>query len=164
MRSSMAPAAAAACIRGGLTQGVWPRLTRPGAQVRGRAYVDDVRLWAVRRGWRNSWRPVVRGRFDPAPDGGSVLIGSIGWHPAARVFTYFWLGGVAAFEVTAIVLLTGAVLRGEWRALLPGLPFLIAPLAMGAFGAGLVLVASQMGAGDEKYLRTWLRQRLGSTE
>ena len=118
-----------------------------------------LRLTAKRPGVRNSFRPVLRGELSPASEG-CVLIGTIGWHPVVRVFSFLWLSGVAAFFLTGVVGSVGMAVSGQGRSALGMLVFAGVAVGFAAFFAGLLAFGGWLGRKDEEFLLDWLSGRL----
>lgn len=127
--------------------------------VRGRVTTEHVRLAAMKPGFRNSWRPVFRGRWETRGTT-TQLVGKIGWHPAVKIFSAVWLGGVACFLVTGLI--GGLDLLAQGRPADAGgwFAFSAATIAFVAFFAGPTWFAGRSGKKDEEYLRQWLQDRL----
>jgi hypothetical protein len=118
-----------------------------------------LRLTAMRLGVRNSFSPVLRGELIPTSDG-CVLIGTIGWHPAVRVFTFLWVSMWAAFFLTGVVGSVGLAALGDEANALGMLAFAGVDVGLGAFFVGLLAFGGWMGRKDEEFLREWLSVRL----
>ena len=103
---------------------------------------------AVEADVRNSWRPLFRGRLDPAGTG-SELVGSIGWSPFVKVFSALWLSCGCGLVVALAGL--GSVLC-------------LVPLGFVLLFAGLVAVGIKACRREDAYLRSWLVERLQTAE
>jgi len=79
--------------------------------------------------YRNSFLPVVRGKFLPGTAGIKVAI-RLGLHPFVTVFMCVWFGGVGLGAIAALA----GLIRGQ----APASPMLLIPLAMLVFGWALV--------------------------
>ena len=110
---------------------------------------DEVRLVA-RRPFRNSWRPILRARVVATP-GGCELVGSIGTHPAVKVFMTVWLCFAGLLAVLGAVFGTGS----ERLVALP-------PFLMIAFGLALNYFGHSLGRHDARALIKWLGRRLSA--
>ena len=128
-----------------------------GYRVVGRVCDRTVSLQAARVGIRNSWRPVMRGRLEPAGTG-TRLVGKLGWHPAVRVFSGVWVG--MAFGIFLVA--TGFAVAAPWdpKAFLVSL----VPLGFVAFFVGLTALCIRLSRGEVAYLRSWLADRLQTAE
>lgn len=163
VRSSLSPAAAVdrlAAARGRAF--AWPPGSSPTPRLRivtGRLSVHRVWLRAHRPGSRNSWRPTLRGRFEPAP-GGSVLVGAFTVHPVSQAFTALWLIGLGSCAVIGLAAAVAGAVRRDPSVLLGALGLAGAALGMAAFGVTLTIVGNRFGIRDERALRWWLDRHL----
>ena len=120
----------------------------------------EVNVRARRVGTNNSWNPRLEARFVPAGKG-SALVGSCGTNPVVNIFVGLWLGpgqpGLAAALVVGIVNLLAerwSVERSAWGVF----GFLSGFLA---FGLALSTIGAWQARSCERFLRTWLADRLG---
>jgi len=118
-----------------------------------------LRLKAMSPWVRNSFRPVLRGELTPASDG-CVLTGTIGWHPAVRVFIFVWLTGVAVFFLTGVVGAAGFAAAGQGSSALGMLAFAAVAVGFAAFFMCLLALGGRLGPKDEEFLRDWLSESL----
>jgi hypothetical protein len=118
-----------------------------------------LRLRAMRPGVRNSFRPVLRGELTPTSDG-CVLIATIGWHPAVRVFNILWISTWAVFILTGVAGCVGLAASGDEANAMGMLAFAGVTLVFGAVFAGLLAFGGWLGRKDEEFLRSWLNVRL----
>jgi hypothetical protein len=99
---------------------------RPGRPFEGEAGPSGFRVTRIIR-YNNGFRPVVRGRVLPAPDG-SVVEGAMAMHLWVTVFMAVWMAmaGLAVVACGLVFLRDGV--NGRWR------PELLFPVGMLAFG------------------------------
>ena len=67
-----------------------------------------------------------------------------------------WFGLLGVFELVFVVGALGALAQGNAA----GLLFPLAPLAMAAFGAGMVKVGWMMGSGQRRTIRAFIVEKL----
>jgi hypothetical protein len=127
--------------------------------VVGKVSQRRLRLTALSPWVRNSFRPVLRGELTPASDG-CVLTGTIGWHPAVRVFNVVWLTGVAIFLLTGVVGAVGLAAAGQGTRALGLLAMAVVAVGFAALFIALLALGGWLGRKDEKFLRDWLSERL----
>ena len=132
-----------------------------GFSVIGRVGTTRISLQAVQAGVRNSWRPLLRGRLEPAGTG-SRFAGTIGWSPFIRAFSGLWLGGVCCFFLA----LAGRAAALAWRGEATADAFLIclAPLGFVLFFVALTSWGIHAGRREAEYLRSWMADRLQAAE
>jgi len=128
-----------------------------GYRVVGRVGARRIVLEAAKAGVRNSWRPVFRGRLEPARTG-SRLVGTLGWHPVVKAITALWLGAVSCLFLGLVVRLVALAWNGNATG--DDVLFCLVPLAFVVFFAGLSAWAILAGRGEVRYLRSWLADRL----
>jgi hypothetical protein len=126
-------------------------------RVVGRVGTQTISLQAVAGGLRNSWRPVARGRLEPVGTG-SRFVGTLGWSPFVRTFSAVWLGGVGLI----FVVLVGHAITLTWAGDASAGVFLVclAPVGFVLFFIGLTSFGIWAGRREEKYLRSWMADRL----
>jgi hypothetical protein len=117
-------------------------------RVTGRVSADGVRLMS-RTGLRNSFRPVLRARFTPVPDG-CELTGSFAAPRPAKAFAILWL-------TSAVVLSLPNLGRADGPA---GLAPLAVGLGMDALGLVVFVLSARLGLRDEEHLRGWVERHL----
>jgi hypothetical protein len=119
--------------------------------VSGSVSADGVRLASRRPGWHNSFRPVLRARFTPLPDG-CELTGSFAAPLPAQAFAAMWLTLAIVLPLPTLVATGG----------LAGLAPLAMGLGMAALGLAMFMTSAQFGLRDEEHLRSWVERRLRS--
>jgi hypothetical protein len=127
--------------------------------VVGRVSAERVWLTARRLSFRNSWRPVLRGRLVEVP-GGTELVGGFACLPFVQVFTALWLGLIGLFGLIGLAGAVAQVVRGDWTDLGPPLGLAGGTLAVLTLATTLMALASRSGLRDEEFLRRWLAARL----
>lgn len=132
-----------------------------GYRVVGRIGTHRITLEAAKVGVRNSWRPVLRGRLEPA-GAGSRLVGTLGWHPAVKAFSALWLGAVSCFFLGFVV--RAGVLAWNGNATGEEALLCLVPLAFIVFFVGLNAWAIRVGRDEARYLRSWLAERLQTAD
>jgi hypothetical protein len=109
----------------------------------------------TRKYYQNSFAPFFYGQL-LAEDGGAILEGSFRMHPFARLFMLFWfvlliLFGLAAIIVPAAQHPASGISRRWYFAGLALLAIL---------GAGVVLVGTWLGRGEQEVIRSFLKKTL----
>lgn len=128
-----------------------------GYVVLGRVGQRRISLEAAKLGVRNSWRPVVRGRLEPAGTGCRFL-GTIGMSPVIKAFSGFWLGGVICFFFAFVAIVVVRAVHGE--ATIGDFLTCLVPPSMVAGFVALTAWATLVDRGEATYLRSWLADRL----
>lgn len=105
----------------------------------------------------SSWEPVLVGRVIPH-DRGCRFEGSIGIDRVVTAFSIYWLGFVAILLAVGLAMSTSAWLSDGLTAALRGLPFVLGPVAMLVFFAGLTIVATRMAQPEREYLHAWIER------
>lgn len=142
----------------------WAARGFPGDQeperiVTGSVSPSKIRLTALVPGVRNSWRPTFRGQLQ-ARDDAAELVGSLGFFPGVRAFSYFWAGGVAVFGLAAPSITVVMLAEGRWDDARTAGFMLVVAVGMLLFGLVLLFAATRVGDRDEQWLSQWLEDRL----
>jgi len=132
-----------------------------GYRIAGRIAERRITVSICQASIRSSWIPVLRGRFEDAPHGGSRLVATIGWHPLVRVFSALWLGGAVC------VVFPLFLLKAVFQTVTGDAPAAAGAIAMCLVPVGLVSVflgLSRLGHPPAGYLRAWLERHLEATQ
>ena len=142
--------------------GAWRAGSSVGSHVVvGRLNDRRVRLSANPPGTTNGWNAVLRGELVPLANG-CRLSARLGWLPNVRAFTTVWLTAVLSFSLFGVVLLAASLAHGDGTGGHP--PMCLVPLALVAFGVGMIGILGSRGRGNARVLRDWLQQTLRSSE
>jgi hypothetical protein len=110
----------------------------------------------ARRYYRNSFAPYFYGRFVPNEQGTRIQ-GRFRIHPFARIFMFVWFGFLAFFIFVANTQSAGLSLAGHAI-------FLLGPLAMAAFGYGLLKFSAWLARNEKTVIISLLKTTLHATE
>ncbi|NLB66748.1 MAG: hypothetical protein GX803_09795 [Lentisphaerae bacterium] len=110
----------------------WLRLTRDHKTFQGTVERDGFKITRIIH-YRNSFLPVVRGRFKPGPSGVTVAV-TMRLHPFVTAFMGLWFGGVGVGIVAALAALVLGQADAHPTMLIPfGLLLIGWALVSGAF-------------------------------
>lgn len=132
-----------------------------GVRVVGRVGTRRISLQAVQGGVRNSWRPLLRGRLEPA-ETGSRFVGRLGWSPFVRAFSALWLGCGCCALLVLVVRAVALSLSGHSTA--DAFLVCLIPLGFVLFFVALTAWGIRAGRREATYLRSWMADRLQTAE
>jgi len=138
--TAMSPDEIVAALESNIEPGKFFRFQRHHAPFQGKVYEDGFRITRIIH-YRNSFLPVVTGKFLPGASGIKVAI-RMGLHPLVTAFMCVWFGGVGLGMIGVIA----GLLSGQAPASL----MLLIPFAMLAFGCALVWVCFWFEAKKQK--------------
>jgi hypothetical protein len=131
-----------------------------GYRIAGRISERRITVSIRQASIRSSWIPILRGRLEDAPGGGSRLVATVGWHPVVKVFSAVWLGAlVFVFSPLFVLNAVFQTVTGDVRAAAGAIAMCLAPVALLLMFLGL----TRLGQPPAGYLRAWLERQLGPT-